>query len=51
MIKAYYAKVTEFESGWDCRPDGYLVTFYKDPRSFENFSKCIVCLTEKVVEN
>lgn len=25
--------------------------FYKDPRSFENFSKCIVCLTEKVVEN
>lgn len=37
MIKAYYAKVTEFESGWGCRPDGYLVTLDKD--SGDKFSK------------
>lgn len=27
---AYYSVATEYESGWGCRPDGYLVCLNKD---------------------
>lgn len=30
MIKGYIVSVTEYESGWGCRPDGYLICMNKD---------------------
>lgn len=27
---AYYVTVTEYESGWGCRPDGYIVCLNKE---------------------
>lgn len=28
--KAYYTECTEYESGWGCRPDGYMITLDRD---------------------
>ena len=28
--KAYYTECTEIESGWGCRPDGYIIALDRD---------------------
>jgi hypothetical protein len=30
MQKGYYSTVTEYESGWGCRPDGYIIALTKE---------------------
>jgi len=48
---AYYMECTEYEAGWGCRPDGYIVALSKDVlidkelslrlnRNYQEFTDC-----------